>query len=255
VLLPFLDTDQTWSGPLVCDPSLQAALVHLGSDEALRIARDYLRTGELIDVQVPADVTRITLRALSPAQRDAAEIAAGPAELFGERIDGLRASHWLERLQHHSKALASAQGRDAAEIGSAAESAATDDALVWLDGLSGAKRKAWQRFEARRRRLMVERLALGLVDVSGWDPPTGESKGPAWWRKCINSLPDGVRRSFVNEAASHLERVGALRGVGKPHSGPLCGLAGPTSQAAGGTASNALPTTNSGSAEDGAGAR
>ena len=255
MLLPFLDTAQTWTGPLACDPSMQAALASLGQDEGLRVARAYLRTGELVGVEVPEDVTRVTLRALSVAERDAAELAAGPAEFFGERVDGQRAAYLLERLQHHAREQAQAGGGSVAELGDAAESAAIDDTLRWLDDLDDERRQAWQRFEARQRRLMRERVALGLVDVSGWDPPEGRAKSQGYWLACIDRLPEGVQRSFVNEVASHLERVGALRGVGKPPCGPRSGGADPTSPAGAGTASSAPRTTTSGDAEGAAGGR
>lgn len=255
MLLPFLDTAQTWAGPLACDPSMQAALAALGQDEGLRVARAYLRTGELSGVEVPEDVTRVTLRPLSVVERDAAELAAGPAEFFGERVDGQRAAYLLERLQHHAREQAQAGDGTVGELGDAAESAAIDDTLRWLDGLDDERREAWQRFEARQRRLMVERVARGLVDVTGWEPPEGRSKGPDWWRNCIDTLPDGVRRSFVNEAASHLERVGALRGVGKPPCGPRSGGVAPTSLGGDGTATSAPKTTDSGGAAGAAGGR
>lgn len=239
MLLPFISADHQWSGPLVCDPALTALNITTLGAEAFAAARAaYMDHGDADAAGLCYDgCAVVTLRPLDPAQESAAQNAAGPPELLGETIDARRVPVWTE---------AERDDRDPVEA-----------VCAFIDGLPELQRAAYHRHTARQRRLMLERVCLALVDVSGWTaeamsstpdamPPHGT---PAFWRVCIDGLGD-MRDRFILEVASHLQRVGSLTELGKARSGLLHG-GGESTPAApdGGRASNATSAPEPGRPE------
>jgi hypothetical protein len=225
MLLPYVSADSTWTGPLVCDPAMRAALF-AEPDTAVALIVDYYATGDASALP-DADATRITLRPLTTAQDDQAEAIAGPPDAYGESVDAARA-----------RAIIAAQVDG---------STLSEAYAAFIDSQPVEAQAAYQRHLQRQRRLMRARVTLALVDVSGWSAdevadadardtlPTHGT--PEYWGRCIDALGD-MRHSFVVEASSHLQRIGSLTHMGKARSSRRSGTA-PISPGADGSASSA----------------
>lgn len=250
-LLPRMQAGAEWSGPVLVDEDVSAALAAAYPDaQALTEARlEYMRTGEWpAAVEVPKGATIFTLRTLSAAEASAAHEAAGmEPQAWGWYQGELRRE--VEAAVEEVYPRAPGEPKEGAvlrpvpEDGEGPESEAYQLRVVrWevsraqLVGRLSERAFALAPVEAHaaleaftrwRTRLAVERVCRALVAAS----PPWEVEGPGGvrlavsWRAGIESFgitPEGggLGARFALELDSHLTRLGKLGALGKAPSGP-----------------------------------
>jgi hypothetical protein len=168
--LSFLtNADHTIEVVVTCDPEVEA-------DQAQRSA--YLQSGELSELgSVGNNATRFTLKALSPSEREDAEVRAG----------ALRRS----------------------ELGRLLWSEAPADSLErarWHHALSDDEREAMSSYNSYINRVYVEMLRASLQLIDGEDASVDQ----------LNMIrPDSHRTETISQLVLHVQRVSLLGDSGK----------------------------------------
>jgi len=168
--LSFLtNADHTIEVVVTCDPEVEA-------DQAQRSA--YLQSGELDKLgSVGEDATRFTLKALSPSEREDAEVRAG----------ALRRSELGRLLWSEAPADSSERAR-------------------WHHALSDDEREAMADYNAYINRVYVEMLRASLQLIDGEQASVDQ----------LNLIrPDSHRTETISELVLHVQRVSLLGDSGK----------------------------------------
>mgnify|MGYP007059566956 FL=1 len=154
---------------VTCDPEVEA-------DQAQRSA--YLQSGELDELgSVGDDATRFTLKALSPSEREDAEVRAG----------ALRRSELGRLLWSEAPADSSERAR-------------------WHHALTDDEREAMADYNAYINRVYVEMLRASLQLIDGEQASVDQ----------LNLIrPDSHRTETISELVLHVQRVSLLGDSGK----------------------------------------
>lgn len=152
-----------------CDPEVEA-------DEAQRSA--YLQSGELEELgSVGDDATRFTLKALSPSEREDAEVRAG----------ALRRSELGRLLWSEAPADSSERAR-------------------WHHALTDDEREAMADYNSYINRVYVEMLRASLQLIDGEDASVDQ----------LNLIrPDSHRTETISQLVLHVQRISLLGDSGK----------------------------------------
>lgn len=168
--LTFLtNSEQTIDVVVTCDSEVKA------TDEQRSL---YLKSGDLSDLgEVGESATRFTLKALSPSEREEAEVRAGAysrSEL-GRML-------WVESP--------SDQGEKAR----------------WHHALTDDERSAMSEYQAYLNRVYVEMLRSGLTHINGEEASVEQ----------VDMIrPDSDRLTVVSELVLHIQRISLLGIEGK----------------------------------------
>ena len=168
--LSFLtNADHTIEVVVTCDPEVVA-------DQAQRSA--YLQSGELSELgSVGDDATRFTLKALSPSEREDAEVRAG----------ALRRSELGRLLWSEAPSDSSERAR-------------------WHHALTDDEREAMADYNGYINRVYVEMLKASLQLIDGVDASVDQ----------LNLIrPDSHRTETISELVLHVQRVSLLGDSGK----------------------------------------
>lgn len=168
--LSFLtNADHTIEVVVTCDPEVEA-------DQAQRSA--YLQSGELSELgSVGDDATRFTLKALSPSEREDAEVRAG----------ALRRSELGRLLWSEAPVNSSERAR-------------------WHHALSDDEREAMADYNAYINRVYVEMLRASLQLIDGEQASVDQ----------LHLIrPDSHRTETISELVLHVQRVSLLGDSGK----------------------------------------
>ena len=168
--LSFLtNADHTIEVVVTCDPEVEA-------DDAQRSA--YLQSGELEELgSVSDDATRFTLKALSPSEREDAEVRAG----------ALRRSELGRLLWSEAPSDSSERAR-------------------WHHALTDDEREAMADYNGYINRVYVEMLRASLQLIDGEDASVDQ----------LNLIrPDSHRTETISELVLHVQRVSLLGDSGK----------------------------------------
>lgn len=164
---------------VTCDSSVEAT-------EDQRSA--YLNSGSLDDLgNVKEDATMFTLKALSPSEREEAEVRAGAytrSEL-GRML-------WVE-APSDQKARA-----------------------VWHHNLTDEEREAMADYNAYLQRVYMEMIVGSLTKINGEE---------ATVMQIMNIRPESNRVQAISELVMHIQRISLLGIEGKQHSPLVYGLA------------------------------
>ncbi len=161
--------DHTIDVVVTCDPEVEA-------DSGQRSA--YIQSGDLSDLgSVSDDATRFTLKALSPSEREEAEIRAG----------ALKRSE-LGRLLWSEAPIDSS------------------DRARWHHALSDDEREAMADYNSYINRVYVEMLRSSLKSIDGEDASVDQLQ---------LIRPDSHRTDTVSELVLHVQRVSLLGDQGK----------------------------------------
>lgn len=168
--LSFLtNADHTIEVVVTCDPEVEA-------DDAQRSA--YLQSGELEELgSVSDDATRFTLKALSPSEREDAEVRAG----------ALRRSELGRLLWSEAPADSSERAR-------------------WHHALNDDEREAMADYNAYINRVYIEMLRSSLKLIDG---------EPAIVEQLSLIRPDSHRTQTTSELVLHVQRISLLGDSGK----------------------------------------
>lgn len=163
------NADHTIEVVVTCDPEVEA-------DQAQRSA--YLQSGELEELgSVGDDATRFTLKALSPSEREDAEVRAG----------ALRRSELGRLLWSEAPADSSERAR-------------------WHHALTDDEREAMADYNGYINRVYVEMLRASLQLIDGEDASVDQ----------LNLIrPDSHRTETISELVLHVQRVSLLGDSGK----------------------------------------
>ena len=179
---------------VTCDSSVEAT-------EDQRSA--YLNSGSLDDLgNVKEDATMFTLKALSPSEREEAEVRAGAytrSEL-GRML-------WVE-APSDQKARA-----------------------VWHHNLTDEEREAMADYNAYLQRVYMEMIVGSLTNINGEE---------ATVMQIMNIRPESNRVQAISELVMHIQRISLLGIEGKQHSPLRFGLV--TRRGALGHVNNAKPS-------------
>jgi hypothetical protein len=168
--LSFLtNADHTIEVVVTCDPEVEA-------DQAQRSA--YLQSGEIEELgSVGDDATRFTLKALSPSEREDAEVRAG----------ALRRSELGRLLWSEAPSDSSERAR-------------------WHHALTDDEREAMADYNGYINRVYVEMLRASLQLIDGEDASVDQ----------LNLIrPDSHRTETISELVLHVQRVSLLGDSGK----------------------------------------
>ena len=168
--LSFLtNADHTIEAVVTCDPEV-------GADSDQRSA--YIQSGDLSDLgSVSDNATRFTLKALSPSEREEAEVRAG----------ALKRSE-LGRLLWSEAPIDS------------------NDRARWHHALSDDEREAMADYNSYINRVYVEMLRSSLQSIDGEDASVDQLQ---------LIRPDRHRTDTVSELVLHVQRVSLLGDQGK----------------------------------------
>ena len=166
--LSFLpDSDLTLDVVVTCDPAVQCSPEQLGA---------YLKSGDLEALEAHEGATRFTLKALSPSDREQAEVRAG-AYTRSE----LGRILWLDAPDDE---------REKAR---------------WHHELPNDEREALASYQAYLSRVFVEMVRVSLVSIDG--EPAGDM---------IDRIkPEAHRLQVISELVGHIQRISLLGAEGK----------------------------------------
>lgn len=168
--LSFLtNADHTVEVVVTCDPEVEA-------DESQRSA--YIQSGDLSELgSVSDDATRFTLKALSPSEREDAEVRAG----------ALRRSELGRLLWSEAPIDSSERAR-------------------WHHGLTDDEREAMSGYNAYINRVYVEMLRASLQLIDGEQANVDQLE---------LIRPDSHRTNTISELVLHVQRISLLGDQGK----------------------------------------
>ena len=163
------NADHTIEVVVTCDPEVEA-------DDAQRSA--YLQSGELEELgSVSDDATRFTLKALSPSEREDAEVRAG----------ALRRSELGRLLWTEAPADSSERAR-------------------WHHALTDDEREAMSGYNAYINRVYVEMLRASLQLIDGEQASVDQLE---------LIRPDSHRTDTISQLVLHVQRISLLGDSGK----------------------------------------
>ena len=154
--------------------------VFLTFDPSVQITEDqrsaYLTTG-VMEGEVKEDATRFTIKALSPSDREEAEVRAGSytrSEL-GRML-------WIEAPSDHS------------------------ERARWHHDLNDDERSAMSQYQAYLNRVYLEMLRGGLTHINGEEASVEQ----------VDMIrPDSDRLTVISELVAHIQRISLLGVEGK----------------------------------------
>jgi len=167
--LSFLtSSSQTLEVVVTCDPSIECT-----DDERSK----YLDTGDMLHLKIGDGATTFTLKALSPAEREQAEIRAG--------------------------------AMTRSELGRLLWSEAPDDLrekAVWHHGLSDDEREAMSQYQQYLTNVYNEMIGASLVSIDDVD---------ATLEQLQMIRPESHRVQTISELVLHIQRISLLGDQGK----------------------------------------
>ena len=167
--LTFLTSeDQTIDVVITCDKALEAS-----EDQK----KTYLSSGNFEDLGSAEGATKFTIKALSPSEREQAEVQAGAysrSEL-GRLL-------WIEAPTN------------------------TNDRARWHHALTNDEREAMSSYESYLSRVYLEMIRASLVKIDGED---------ASLEQVQNIRPDSFRVRAISELVAHIQRISLLGVEGK----------------------------------------
>jgi hypothetical protein len=167
--LTFLTSeDQTIDIVITCDKTLEAS-----EDQK----KNYLSSGNLEDLGSVEGATKFTIKALSPSEREQAEVQAGAysrSEL-GRLL-------WIEAPTN------------------------TNDRARWHHALTNDEREAMASYEAYLSRVYLEMIRASLIKIDGEE---------ASLEQVQNIRPDSFRVRAISELVAHIQRISLLGIEGK----------------------------------------
>lgn len=153
---------------VTCDPSIQC-------DEDQKSA--YYKSGDLNDLGDVKDATRFIIRALSPSDREQAEVSAGAytrSEL-GRLL-------WLESPNE------------------------TKERARWHHELEDDEKEALAQYTAYLNRVYIEMIRASLISIDG---------ETATYETIDNIRPESIRTQTISELVLHIQRISLLGDSGK----------------------------------------
>lgn len=167
--LSFLtSSDATIEVVVSCDPEVKA--------DSESVSK-YLQTGDLSELENIGNATKFTLKALSPSEREAAEVKAGA--MTRSELGRLL---WVEAPTD------------------------TKERARWHHALSDDEREAMSQYNSYLNRVYIEMIRAGLTLIDGEAGSVDDIQ---------QIRPDAHRAQTISELVLHLQRISLLGTEGK----------------------------------------